>query len=158
MPILYALEHASVRFELRASVREYAVNRKLRTIPRGLSHHGMRRIVWKGVYGYSSRDGGEYPEEGRVVRGGRIGVPSGRPTPLVRTSVITEKSSRAMQVREPYRDLAHIIHEASATIAILLARGLGQEANTSGRKHDSFFKSLASCPSFGLLARFHGKL
>jgi hypothetical protein len=33
-----------------------------------------------------------------------------------------------MQVREPYRDLAHIIHEASATIAILLARGLGQEA------------------------------
>jgi hypothetical protein len=71
MPILYALEHASVRFELRASVREYAVNRKLRTIPRGLSHHGMRRIVWKGVYGYSSRDGGNTPKRGEWYEAGR---------------------------------------------------------------------------------------
>jgi len=32
MPILYAFEHAPARFKLRASAREYAVNRKLRTI------------------------------------------------------------------------------------------------------------------------------
>ena len=47
MPIFYAFEHTPIRFKLRVSVREHAVNRKLRTNPRGLSHHGMYRIVWE---------------------------------------------------------------------------------------------------------------
>jgi len=62
MPILYAFEHAPVRFKLRVSVCEHAVNRKLRTNPRGLSHHDVHRIVWeRGVWLFLKRWGG-YPK------------------------------------------------------------------------------------------------
>ena len=47
MPILYAFEHAPVRLKLPVYGREHAVNRKLRTIPRDLSHHGICRVVWE---------------------------------------------------------------------------------------------------------------
>src|SRR6185503_4831404 len=58
MPIPQAFEHAPVGFKLRASVREHTVDRKFRTSPRDLSHHGLCRVVWNGMDGYSSRGGG----------------------------------------------------------------------------------------------------
>jgi hypothetical protein len=76
MPILFAFEHAPVRFKLRACVSEHAVNRKLRTIPRGLSHHGMCRVVWEGGTWLFLKRWGGLSEMVVIARHSRAAPPS----------------------------------------------------------------------------------
>ena len=109
-PILQAFEYAPVRLNMSADVSEHAVNRKLRTIRPGLlvplSQHDTRRIVWERGACLFLKRWGAYPKR---WCSGRWSYSCSIPRQVVRGYLW--KKNRERGIREPYRDLAHVIHQ-----------------------------------------------